>query len=193
MRANRDAPAFDIRPRLLKRTVPEAFGHGLGTCLRGTGVPKTKRYEPRAVTFPPGDSRSSPFLGCRPGPTLDQWAVSSPARECWTQWGGRRCGADCPVRGVGGKGSTLSRESQSRANSAPPCEKRRAGRAGLAARVKRSRAASVEREFGRLKNERGLAPLRVRGLERVALHADLCILATLASALARARALPLAA
>jgi Transposase DDE domain len=53
--------------------------------------------------------------------------------------------------------------------------------------------ASVERAFGRLKNERGLAPLRVRGLERVALHTDLCILATLASALARARAVPLAA
>ncbi len=53
--------------------------------------------------------------------------------------------------------------------------------------------ASVERAFGRLKNEAGLAPVRVRGLERVQLHADLCILATLASALARARAIPLAA
>jgi len=52
---------------------------------------------------------------------------------------------------------------------------------------------AVERAFGRLKNEAGLAPLRARGLERVALHADLCILATLASALARARAVPLAA
>jgi len=52
---------------------------------------------------------------------------------------------------------------------------------------------AVERAFGRLKNERGLAPLRVRGIERVALHADLCMLATLASALARARAIPLAA
>jgi Transposase DDE domain len=53
--------------------------------------------------------------------------------------------------------------------------------------------ASIERAFGRLKNEAGLAPLRVRGLDRVQLHADLCILATLASALARARAVPLAA
>ena len=52
---------------------------------------------------------------------------------------------------------------------------------------------AVERAFGRLKNEHGLKPLRVRGLDRVALHADLCILATLASALARARAVPLAA
>jgi hypothetical protein len=39
--------------------------------------------------------------------------------------------------------------------------------------------ASVEREFGRLKNEWSLAPLRVRGLERVQLHADLTILARL--------------
>jgi hypothetical protein len=53
--------------------------------------------------------------------------------------------------------------------------------------------AAVEREFGRLKNEYGLTPLRVRGLERVALHADLVMLARLASALARARAVPLAA
>ena len=53
--------------------------------------------------------------------------------------------------------------------------------------------AAVERAFGRLKHEGGLAPLRVRGLDRVQLHADLCILATLASALARARAVPLAA
>jgi len=52
---------------------------------------------------------------------------------------------------------------------------------------------AVERAFGRLKHEYGLGPLRVRGIERVALHADLCILATLASALARARAVPIAA
>lgn len=36
--------------------------------------------------------------------------------------------------------------------------------------------AAVEREFGRLKHDYGLAPLRVRGLERVALHADLTLL-----------------
>ena len=52
---------------------------------------------------------------------------------------------------------------------------------------------AVEREFGRLKNEYGLAPLRVRGLARVALHADLTILARLSLALARARTVPLAA
>jgi len=48
--------------------------------------------------------------------------------------------------------------------------------------------ASVEREFGRLKNQWGLKPLRVRGLERVRLHADLTILTKLACALARTRA-----
>jgi len=53
--------------------------------------------------------------------------------------------------------------------------------------------AAVEREFGRLKNEWALLPLRVRGIERVRLHADLTILAALSCALARARAAPLAA
>ena len=53
--------------------------------------------------------------------------------------------------------------------------------------------ASVEREFGRLKHDYALTPLRVRGLDRVQLHTDLTILATLSAALARARALPLAA
>ena len=53
--------------------------------------------------------------------------------------------------------------------------------------------AAVEREFGRLKHQYGLAPFRVRGLERVALHADLTMLARLSQALARARAVPLAA
>lgn len=47
--------------------------------------------------------------------------------------------------------------------------------------------ASVEREFGRLKNDWGLKPLRVRGLERVRLHADLTILTKLACTLSRAR------
>ena len=47
----------------------------------------------------------------------------------------------------------------------------------------RSRGA-VEREFGRLKHEWALLPLRVRGIERVRLHADLTILAKLACALA---------
>jgi hypothetical protein len=44
---------------------------------------------------------------------------------------------------------------------------------------------AVEREFGRLKNNWGLKPLRVRGLERVRLHVNLTILAKLSCALAR--------
>lgn len=56
----------------------------------------------------------------------------------------------------------------------------------------RSRGA-VEREFGRWKHEWALLPLRVRGLDRVRLHADLTILAKLACALNRARATPLSA
>lgn len=49
---------------------------------------------------------------------------------------------------------------------------------------------AVEREFGRLKHEWALLPLRVRGIERVRLHADLTILAKLGCALARERAVP---
>jgi DDE family transposase len=60
-------------------------------------------------------------------------------------------------------------------------------------RLYRGRAA-VEREFGRLKNEYALTPLRARGLDCVRLHADLVLIARLGQALCRARArvLPLA-
>jgi len=44
-----------------------------------------------------------------------------------------------------------------------------------------------------LKHDYGLGPLRVRGLARVQLHADLTMLARLAQALSRASAVPLAA
>ncbi len=47
---------------------------------------------------------------------------------------------------------------------------------------------AVEREFGRLKHEWGMLPLRVRRIFRVRLHVDLTILTTLASALAATRA-----
>jgi hypothetical protein len=47
---------------------------------------------------------------------------------------------------------------------------------------------AVECEFGRLKHERGMLPLRVRRIERVRLHVDLTMLACLASALLAARA-----
>jgi Transposase DDE domain/Transposase domain (DUF772) len=50
--------------------------------------------------------------------------------------------------------------------------------------------AAVEREFGRLKNQWGLKPLRVRGLDRVRLHADLTALTKLACALSRMRDVP---
>jgi hypothetical protein len=56
-----------------------------------------------------------------------------------------------------------------------------------------SRRSAVEREFGRLKTLYGLAPLRVRGIERVRLHADLTMLTRLALALRRAETMPLAA
>lgn len=59
-------------------------------------------------------------------------------------------------------------------------------------RLYRGRSA-VEREFGRLKHHYGLAILRVRGIERVRLHADLVVLGRLSLALAQARSLALAA
>jgi len=52
---------------------------------------------------------------------------------------------------------------------------------------------AVEREFGRLKHEWALLPLRVRGIERVRLHADLTTLAKLGCALANTRPVALAA
>jgi hypothetical protein len=55
------------------------------------------------------------------------------------------------------------------------------------------RRAAVEREFGRLKNQWSLTPLPVRGVGRVRLHAELTILAKLASVLARERLAYLAA
>ena len=51
---------------------------------------------------------------------------------------------------------------------------------------------AAEREFGRLKNDYALAQLRVRGLERAQLHADLMMLARLSVALARLEAQPFA-
>jgi hypothetical protein len=47
-----------------------------------------------------------------------------------------------------------------------------------------SRRGAVEREFGRLKHEWAMLPLRVRGLARVRLHVDLTVLAKMCCALA---------
>src|SRR5207247_5099443 len=52
---------------------------------------------------------------------------------------------------------------------------------------------AVEREFGRLKHEWALLPLRVRRIERVRLHADLSILGRLLLALDTTRAITVAA
>lgn len=49
---------------------------------------------------------------------------------------------------------------------------------------------AVERFFGRAKDRGGLAPLRVRRLDRVTLHTNLTMLVILGSALVKARALP---
>jgi transposase, IS5 family len=56
-------------------------------------------------------------------------------------------------------------------------------------RLYRGRGA-VEREFGWLKNDWAMAPLRVRRIERVRLHVDLTVLAKLACRLAAGRGPP---
>jgi hypothetical protein len=66
-------------------------------------------------------------------------------------------------------------------------------RAGHRFRDLYRRRVAVDRELGRLEYDYGLAPLRVRGLERVALHpTSRCSLGS-PRALSRARAVPLAA
>lgn len=50
------------------------------------------------------------------------------------------------------------------------------------------RRASVERSFGRLKNDAALAPLRVRQIERVRLHTDLTVVSQLMCVLRQQRA-----
>lgn len=52
---------------------------------------------------------------------------------------------------------------------------------------------AVEREFGYMKHEWAMLPLRVRRLSRVRLHVNLSILARLATVLSQERAFPLAA
>jgi hypothetical protein len=49
------------------------------------------------------------------------------------------------------------------------------------------RRSAIGREFGFLKRHFGLAAIRVRGIERVRLHADLTILGRLALELAKSR------
>jgi len=51
---------------------------------------------------------------------------------------------------------------------------------------------AIEREFGRLKHDWAMLPLRVRGLDRVRLHADLTVLAKLGCALAKTRVVAVA-
>ncbi|CAN5365823.1 hypothetical protein BH18ACT12_BH18ACT12_01850 [soil metagenome] len=53
--------------------------------------------------------------------------------------------------------------------------------------------AAVERELERLKHQFGLAALRVRGLERVQLHADLVMLGPVVAGAQSSAAVPLAA
>jgi hypothetical protein len=100
----------------------------------------------------------------------------------------RNCHPVIPLRGARGKQSVL-----------PTCERASRLMPRIPRHTQRFRElyagrGAIEREFGYLKHTFGLAPLRVRGLERVRLHADLVMLGRLGQALSRAReAVPLAA
>ena len=98
----------------------------------------------------------------------------------------RDCAAIIPLRGVKAEQPTLPIIPRGRHNP------RIARHTDAWRALYRSRPA-VEREFGRLKHEYGLAPLRTQGIDRVRIHADLAILARLGQALARSRAVPIAA
>jgi Transposase DDE domain len=93
---------------------------------------------------------------------------------------GRDCHPVVPMKGMKGKQPVLPITTGSRLfpHIARHTERFRKLYAGRSA---------VEREFGRLKHEYGLGPLRVRGLGRVQLHADLTMLARLGLALSRAQ------
>jgi transposase len=108
---------------------------------------------------------------------------------------GERVHAECETRGIapvipmrGAKGK------QTRLPVGPICrETPRIPRHTERFRTLYRGRSAVEREFGRLKHDYGLAPLRVRGLERVRLHADLTMLGRLGLAMIRARELAVAA
>lgn len=154
-------------------------------------------FTPEACSFDKGYDHHANYAGCeeravRPIIPLRKIGKAAPAVPTCKHGTWLFAGADfkrhaakhrCPT------GECSPKSTWVKADRANPLVSRSSKRWGD---LYRGRAA-VEREFGRLKNEYGLAPLRVRGIERVALHADLTMLARLSLALARARAVPIAA
>ena len=161
---------------------------------------KTRGFTPETAALDKGydvgpvydachEAGSLPIIPLRQTPAVKQGKHLPPTCEHgrWTFAGAdfqrKRTKWRCPTGGCSPKSLWWK---ASRLHPLVPRESKRWGN------LYRSRA-SVEREFGRLKHDYGLAPLRARGIERVALHADLVMLARLSQALARARAVPLAA
>jgi DDE family transposase len=158
---------------------------------------KARGFKPEACAFDKGYDHHANYESCEergvrpiiPLRNLGKTAPSVPVCEhgTWTFAGAdfkrRAVKYRCPTGECSPKSTWVKAD---RANPLVPRGTKRFSQ------LYRGRAA-VEREFGRLKNEYGLTPLRVRGLQRVALHADLTMLARLSVALARARAVPLAA
>ena len=164
------------------------------------GAVKARKFKPETVTLDKGydvspvyeachQTGSLPIIPLRKTPAVKQGKHLPPVCEhgTWafagadfqrkrTKW---RCPTGrCSPKSVWRKASRLH-----------PLVPRETGRWRSLYRAR----AAVEREFGRLKHDYGLAPLRVRGLDRAQFHTDLVMLTRLSQALARARAIPLAA
>jgi len=161
--------------------------HAVG--IRPETVAMDKGYDISASTPRPRTEARSPTIPLRETPAVKRGDHNPPVCE-HGEW--RFAGADyarqatkwrCPA----GECSPASR--WVKANRLHPLIPRETPRF----RKLYKQRGAVEREFGRLKHDWALAPLRVRRIDRVRLHADLTILAKLSCALARARAAPLAA
>jgi hypothetical protein len=164
----------------------------LGRCGSGGPAPRSRSWT-WATTTPPSTRGSRPTTATRSSPCArppPSRPASTARRRVSTARGrspdrtpsGRRP-SGAAHRGV------LAREPVDRGEPAAHPDPRGTDRWKKLYRLR----GSVERENGRLKHEWALLPLRVRRIERVALHADLAILARLTVALAAARAVPLAA
>ncbi len=176
------------------RTHESSAVSDLLTAIRARGfAPETaaldKGYDVKPVYDACHEAGSLPIIPLRQTPAVKRGDHLPPTCEhgTWTFAGAdfprKRTKWRCPTGGCQPK--SLWRK----ASRLHPLVPRETGRWRALYRAR----AAVEREFGRLKHDYALTPLRLRGLERVQLHADLAMLAALSTALARARATPLAA
>ncbi len=158
-----------------------------GTCARTASTTPSPPSRPARSTRPSAPCAARRACGCaattgRTPPSTGCLArgAAPPRRSRWPC--ARARGAQAKLA------MTPARRRPPGSGPAGPLRERAAARAVL-----RSRGRGAGRAGARPEHEWPLLPLRVRGLERVRLHADLTILAKLAGALSRARTVPLAA